>query len=165
MKVKESISLTFIFQLSIFLSCCVERITFGYLFESKYACLVQFYIHFFAVGKVHDNFVVTCELQQFGRFAVCFYAPALVCFIENQQGCFRSRIQSSLKPICRLMQRFHKPEQSRMQRILTRLQTCCRYFCSNPTAYLTTQMIQCMMRIIHCWQALLPLIKLDFFSS
>ena len=84
MKVKESISLTFIFQLSIFLSCCVERITFGYLFESKYACLVQFYIHFFAVGKVHDNFVVTCELQQFGRFAVCFYAPALVCFIENQ---------------------------------------------------------------------------------
>ena len=76
--------MTFIFQLSTFLSCCVERITFGYLFESKYACLVQFYIHFFAVGKVHDNFVVTCELQQFGRFAVCFYAPTLVCFIENQ---------------------------------------------------------------------------------
>ena len=36
MKVKESISLTFIFQLSTFLSCCVERITFGYLFESKF---------------------------------------------------------------------------------------------------------------------------------
>ena len=84
MKVESEREYIFDFHLSTFLSCCVERITFGYLFESKYACLVQFYIHFFAIGKVHDNFVVTCELQQFGRFAVCFYAPALVCFIENQ---------------------------------------------------------------------------------
>ena len=86
-------------QLSIVLSCCVERITFGNLFESKYAGLVQFHIHFFAIRKVHDHFIVTSELQQLGRFTVSFYVPALICFIENQIDSFSLRKTAAMSAV------------------------------------------------------------------